>query len=136
MSPPWTATTATPVGPPPLTPAATPTPALSPGFAWTGSLHSTVDGPPCETATLLADGRVLVTVGCSTAAELYDPATGTFTPTGSLAEVRGGSTATLLADGRVLIAGGYNCADAAHAGIWASAELYDPGRAPSARPAR
>jgi Galactose oxidase, central domain/WD40-like Beta Propeller Repeat len=126
VPPPWTATTATPVGPPPPTPAATPTPALSPGFAWTGSMHSTLDGPLRETATRLADGRVLVTVGCSTAAELYDPATGTFTPTGSLAAVRGGDTATLLADGHVLIAGGYNCADAAHAGTWASAELYDP----------
>jgi len=126
VPPPWTASTAIPVGPPPPTPAATPAPALSPGFAWTGSLHSTVDGPLRETATLLADGRVLVTAGCSTAAELYDPATGTFTPTGSLAEVRGGKTATLLADGHVLIAGGYNCADAAHAGLWASAELYDP----------
>ncbi len=72
------------------------------------------------------DGRVLVTMGCSTAAELYDPATGTFTPTGSLAEVRGGQTATLLPDGHVLIAGGYNCASAGKDGVWASAELYDP----------
>ena len=126
VPPPWTASTATPVGPPPPTPAATPTPELSPGFAWTGSTQSTVDGPLRETATRLADGRVLVTAGCSTEAELYDPATGTFTPTGSLAEVRGGKTATLLPDGRVLIAGGYNCADAGQDGLWASAELYDP----------
>ena len=126
VPPPWTATTATPVGPPPPTPAATPTPDLSPGFAWTGSMHTAGNGSLGETATLLADGRVLVTVGCSTAAELYDPATGTFTPTGSLAEVRGGQTATVLPDGHVLIAGGYNCASAGKDGVWASAELYDP----------
>ena len=126
VPPPWSASTATPVGPPPPTPAATPTPELSPGFAWTGSMDTTVDGPLRETATLLTDGRVLVTAGCSTEAELYDPATGSFTPTGFLAEVRGGKTATLLADGRVLIAGGYNCASAGKDGLWASAELYDP----------
>ena len=64
--------------------------------------------------------------GCGTAAELYDPATGTFSPTGSLAAVRAGKTATLLRDGRVLFAGGYNCGAAGQDGIWASAELYDP----------
>ena len=89
-------------------------------------MTSAVDSPFGDTATLLADGRVLVTIGCSTAAELYDPATGTFSPTGSLTATRGGKTATLLRDGRVLIAGGGNCGDAAHDGIWASAELYDP----------
>jgi Tol biopolymer transport system component len=126
VPPPWTPSTATSVGPPPPTPSATPTPDLSPGFSWTGSMTSAVDSPFGDTATLLADGRVLVTIGCSTAAELYDPATGTFSPTGSLTATRGGKTATLLRDGRVLIAGGGNCGDAAHDGIWASAELYDP----------
>ena len=72
------------------------------------------------------DGRVLVTAGCSTAAALYDPSTGTFSPTGSMSAVRAGETATLLHDGRVLFAGGYNCAPAGADGIWASAELYDP----------
>ena len=64
--------------------------------------------------------------GCGTAAELYDPATGTFSPTGSMAAVRAYGTATLLDDGRVLVAGGYNCGVAGKDGIWASAELYDP----------
>jgi hypothetical protein len=58
--------------------------------------------------------------------QLYDPAAGTFSPTGSLAETRYGKTATLLRDGRVLITGGYNCASAGNDGLWASAELYDP----------
>ncbi|MGA5550465.1 DUF6603 domain-containing protein [Streptomyces pseudogriseolus] len=66
-------------------------------------------------AVLLADGRVLVVggvlkTGRTSAAlgycEIYDPATGKWTPTGSLTTPRAGHQATLLADDTVLVTGG------------------------------
>jgi Galactose oxidase, central domain len=51
-------------------------------------------------------------------AELYNPATGKFTPTGSMTTPRTGQSATLLNNGQVLIAGGTNAT--------AAAELYNP----------
>ena len=70
-----------------------------------------------HTATLLADGRVLVTGGSPEAwswnspmlasAEIYDPKTGTFTRDGSMVDrAAPGTPPPLLADGRVLITGG------------------------------
>ena len=76
-----------------------------------------------QTSTLLQNGGVLITGGFSfdssacdqngnspavASAEIYDPSNGSFAPTGSMAEVRGGHTATLLTNGKVLIAGGDN----------------------------
>jgi hypothetical protein len=74
----------------------------------------------------LPGGRVLVVGGSKggqplTSAELYDPGTGKFTLTGSMAEPREGPTATLLPSGRVLVAGGYGTV-----ALLASAEIYDP----------
>jgi hypothetical protein len=54
-------------------------------------------------------------------AELYDPATGAWTATGSLGTGRDGHTATLLPNVKVLVAGGFYTF-----GTLASAELYDP----------
>jgi hypothetical protein len=83
-----------------------------------------------HTATLLADGRVLVAGGsicCAPLAdgELYDPRTRAWTVTGSLATARRSHTASLLADGRVLVVGGLpDNWDPAKPRD--SAELYDP----------
>lgn len=84
-----------------------------------------------HTATRLLDGKVLVTGGLAndridgkvlSAAELYDPATGSWTATAPMTKARWGHTATLLPDGTVLVAGSYR------SGLdpIASAELYDP----------
>lgn len=94
-------------------------------FSSTGSMATY---RTAHTATLLADGRVLVSGGqdrhdvALASAELYDPETGTFEPTGSMATARYEHTATLLSDGRVLVAGGAASENVA----LASAELYDP----------
>ena len=123
---PWTPTPAIAVGPAAPTPSPSPMPDLAPGFTWAGTPTTEGDGTLGETATKLADGRVLLTEGCGTAAALFDPRTGTFTPTGSLSVKRASKTATLLADGRVLMAGGYDCGRGGEDGIWPTAEIYDP----------
>jgi N-acetylneuraminic acid mutarotase len=92
-------------------------------WAHTGSLNLPRLG---HTATLLANGQVLVAGGEDSqshliaAAELYNPATGTWAVTGSLVTPRIDHTATLLANGDVLIAGGVST------GYTATAELYNP----------
>jgi Galactose oxidase, central domain len=76
-----------------------------------------------HTATLLADGTVLVVDGLTDeagSAELYEPITGRWTPTASPGPARFGHAATLLVGGSVLVTGGEA------AGGAASAELYDP----------
>ena len=80
-----------------------------------------------DTATLLADGRVLVAGGTNgsaglASAELYDPQTRAFSPTGSMKVRRNGGTATGLDNGMVLITGGF---DDASSSVLASAELFE-----------
>ncbi len=85
------------------------------------------------TATTLRDGRVLCVGGFNThrgrtlrSADLFDPATQTFTPTGQLAYDRFGQDAVRLADGRVLIVGGTHWFVRQPTVTLASAEIYDP----------
>jgi hypothetical protein len=79
-------------------------------------------------ATLLADGRVLISGGFNftaetftnlTAAEIFDPATSQFSSTGSMSVARSGHSMTLLHDGRVLVAGGTSSSSRL-------TEVYDP----------
>ena len=80
-------------------------------------------------ATLLADGRVLITggnvctpkCGFTDAAEIYDPASGRMASAGHMTQPRIFHTATLLANGRVLIAGGGYSGSSSDA-----AEIFDP----------
>ena len=81
-----------------------------------------------HSATRLADGRVLVAGGrlssagpdVHASAEIFDPVTGTWSPTGSLTTPRESHSATELPDGQVLVVNGY------YQGALASAEVYDP----------
>jgi N-acetylneuraminic acid mutarotase len=88
-----------------------------------------------HSATSLVNGQVLVAGGVNwgdggtggyelvNSAELYDPSTGKWRPTGSLNKIRGSNSATLLANGKVL-AVGYSDIRADH--VDRDAELYDP----------
>ena len=82
-----------------------------------------------HTATLLPDGRVLVTGGTDNedggtvlaSAELYDSASGTWTPAVPMAMARRNHAATLLPNGQVLVTGGTDSSGR----LQDSAELYD-----------
>jgi lipopolysaccharide export system protein LptA len=103
---------------------------LSNTFSATGGMTTARES---HTATLLNDGKVLIagghkdrrtaiTIYAST--EIYDPKSGTFTPSGNLTVKRHKHDATLLADGRVLIIGGSDERDGD--GAYRTAEVFDP----------
>ncbi len=112
-----------------------------PGAGTFGATGATVAPRMGHAAALLADGRVLITGGLDTdeatpesfarSAEVYDPATGTFTATGDMVAPHAFHTATTLADGRVLIAGFgeelvTGMSGDASPDLLSSAEIYDP----------
>jgi Kelch motif len=103
------------------------------GGTWSVTGSTTVNRGVPFTATLLTDERVLVAGGCAAfdngdcpailaSAELYNPATGTWSATGSMNYARLLHTATRLLDGRVLVTNGGS-----------QAELYDPTTRPHHR---
>lgn len=96
-------------------------PALAGSFERTGDLNV----PRAEPMVVkLANGKVLVAGGATTGniptptAEIYDPATGTFTLTGSMATARRLGAAVLLPSGNVLVVGGTDSGP--------TAELFNP----------
>ncbi len=100
-----------------------PRPPLIPA-AWSGT-GAMDDVHYAHIATLLRDGRVLVTGGDGDAptdsAELFEPASGTWSAAVNMSNGRSMHTATLLADGRVLVAGGVD----GNLSVQSYAELYD-----------
>jgi N-acetylneuraminic acid mutarotase len=102
---------------------------FTPNVGW--EYADTRSGKIGHVALLLPNGKVLVAGGYGNngygynsylnMAELYNPATGTWSPTGFMADARYEPIAELLPNGKVLVAGGYDGYQAL-----ASAEIYDP----------
>jgi N-acetylneuraminic acid mutarotase len=106
-------------------------------WAATGPLASAFGAG--ATATLLPNGTVLVAGGCCTpavgpgalaSAQIYNPATNSWTGTGSMSIGRYYATATLLGNGTVLVVGGDNIVPNMMSGMGdeplTSAEIYNP----------
>ena len=92
------------------------------------------------TASLLNDGRVLITGGqvndIVNTAEIYNPSTNNFAATGSMSEPRNAHTATTLADGSVIVAGGFDQpSNSSYILPLASMERWLPGSGTSVVPA-
>lgn len=96
-------------------------------WSYTGSLNVARENP---VVVVLNNGKVLVTGGMWRApgttylssAEIYDPATGTFTYVNSMPQARGNATGALMSNGNVFVAGGYNSTN----GHMKSAIIYNP----------
>lgn len=100
-------------------------------YTATGAMNSRRTG---HSSTLLQNGTVLVTGGgysgglgglfnYLSSAEIFDPATGTYTAVpATMTSARSGHSAILLSNGKVLLAGGRN----GQSNALASAELFDP----------
>lgn len=92
------------------------------GFATIKAMNLKLES---HTATRLLNGKVLIAGGATetmatAAAELYDPATGIFSPTSAMTIQRWAHVDILLGTGQVLLAGGHT------GGIYLNtAELYD-----------
>lgn len=97
---------------------------------WTTVAHMTTPRQR-HTATLLGNGKVLVTGGCDgngdglASTELYDPVADTWTAGPAMSVTRADHTATLLSTGNVLIVGGWDGSDPVTATD--TAQEYNPG---------
>ena len=101
----------------------------APAQSFTPTTNQMTSPRVLHTATLLDDGRVLITGGFEVStAEIFDPSTGSpstddFIPTGSPVVARSFHTATRLSNGNVLITGGE---PAFGSGALQSAEIFNP----------
>ena len=104
-----------------VAPTPSPTATTAPAPAWSVTGSPAIDGGNGSVTIPLKDGRILRVGGGDppTAAELYDPTTGTWAATGSMSIGRNYPIAVRLADGKVLIAGGSDVDGT-------STELFDP----------
>jgi len=99
--------------------------AVDPGWSATGTMKSPRYRP---TVTVLPSGKVLAVGGGASSitdfvssAEIYDPATNTWTSISSMKEARRDHAAVLLSGGKVLIAGGRNATPRL-----STVEIFDP----------
>jgi hypothetical protein len=124
----------------PTEPAPAPTTARGPGPGFIATGSPFVDRRD-HTATLLADGRVLVTGGRTqdlddgrppdalSSAEVFDPRSGRFQRVGDMARPRVRSAAVRLPDGRVLVVGGDVSMNPWGNEVPLTAEVFDPATA-------
>jgi serine protease inhibitor len=111
---------------------------MADGSAWVPA-GALAEGRASTHAVALGNGRVLVvgsdnfcTPGAawdeSAAAEVFDPAAGTWSATESLNAPRDGFVAVTLDDGRALVTGGITGSNPAYGvyGAYSSTKLYDP----------
>jgi len=104
---------------------------FNPGSETFSAIGSMSTAHANHTATLLADGKVLIAGGSNrppaaknsvtAIAEIYDPSTRTFALTGAMQAPREFQQATRLSNGEVIVAGGDNSLN-----VLASTEVYDP----------
>ncbi len=96
---------------------------------WTLTSGSMTTSRASHTATLLTNGLVLVAGGQQnvlpttylSSSELYNPATGAWSASGSMSFAHVSHSSTLLPDGTVLVAGGFNGTNALEV-----SEIYNP----------
>jgi Kelch motif protein len=103
---------------------------------WSHTANDMSEPRTQPSATLLRNGKILVAGGDksnasvasfgATSADLYDPATNSWSPAAAMHEARFGLTASELCDGRVLVSGGQSVESSGGESFPTTDELYSP----------